>query len=224
MHVEPGTLKVFSDIGCPWAHVAIYRLHEARRGAGLEDDLDFDMHAFPLELINRRPTPKKILDLEILVAGDIAPDAGWQLWERPDYQYPVTTLLALEAVHAAKSQSLRAGEQLDRALRMAFFGESRTISMQHEILERAADCDAVDESRLEEDLATGAARTLVVEDFRIARSDEVQGSPHVFLANGMSEHNPGTKVEWRGASGRRYPVVVDDRPERYDELVRAAVG
>ncbi|MCA1690698.1 MAG: DsbA family protein, partial [Actinobacteria bacterium] len=34
--IAAGTIVVYSDIGCPWAHLAVYRLHAARRRLGLE--------------------------------------------------------------------------------------------------------------------------------------------------------------------------------------------
>lgn len=135
--VAAGTLVVYSDIACPWSHAAVYRLHETRRRLRLEGRVAFDHRAFPLELVNSRPTPRLELDAEIPVAGALAPRAGWQLWQAPASQYPVTTLPALEAVQAAKGQGLRASEELDRGLRRAFFGESRCISMRHVILEVA---------------------------------------------------------------------------------------
>lgn len=224
MEVAPGTIVVYADIACPWAHVAIYRLHQARRQTGLEGRITFDLHAFPLELVNRRPTPKTTLDAEIPVAGALAPDAGWQMWQRREFQYPVTTLLALEAVYAAKEQSPVASEQLDHELRVAFFGRSRTICLRHEILEAAALCDAVDVAALADSLDSGACRSRVMQDLAVAESDEVAGSPHVFLADGTNEHNPGTKIEWKGSHGRGFPVVVEDRPERYLELLDAAAA
>src|SRR5688500_7926303 len=106
--VAPGTVVVYSDIGCPWAHLAVFRLHRARSELGLQGAITFDMHAFPLEIFNEQPTPKKILDAEIAVAGALDPDAGWQMWQGAEAEYPVTMLPALEAVQAAKEQSLRA--------------------------------------------------------------------------------------------------------------------
>ena len=110
IEVPPGRLVVFADIGCPWAHVAIHRLHETRARLGLTAALLFNMRAFPLEHVNRRATPKNILDAEIPVAGAIEPDAGWQMWQRPEYEYPVTMLPALEAVQAVKEQGLPLSE------------------------------------------------------------------------------------------------------------------
>ncbi len=101
--VARGTVVVYSDIGCPWSHAAVWRLWDARARLGLDEAVRFDFRAFPLELINSRPTPKLTLDAEIPVAGALAPRAGWQIWQAPDWQYPSTMLPALEAVQAAKA-------------------------------------------------------------------------------------------------------------------------
>ena len=74
---------------------------------------------------------------------------------------PVTTLLPLEAVQAAKSQNLAASEQLDRALRVALFAESRCISMLHVVLDLAKQCTHVDAVALEAQLHRGTARGAV---------------------------------------------------------------
>lgn len=50
LDVALGTIVVHSDIGCPWAHVAVWRLHDARRRIGLEGAVSFDHRGFPLEL------------------------------------------------------------------------------------------------------------------------------------------------------------------------------
>ena len=222
IHVEPGTIAVFSDIGCPWSHLAVHRLHEARRRLGLEDKVRFDHRAFPLEVFNQRPTPKLVLDAEIPVCGGIAPDAGWQLWQGPDHEYPTSTLLALEAVQAAKAQGLQASEELDLALRRAFFADSRCISMRHVILDVAASCPSVDADRLRDDLDRGAARPAVLEQCRASESDDVQGSPHVFLPDGRDFHNPGIEMHWEGEEGEGFPVVDKDDPTVYDEILSAA--
>src|SRR5687768_6988867 len=174
-------IVVFADIGCPWAHVAIHRIHEPRARTGLDGAVVLDVHAFPRELVNGKPTPKKILDAEIPVTGALEPDAGWQMWQRPEHEYPVTMLPALEAVYAAKEQGLKVAEQLDRALRRGFFGASRNVSMRHEILEIAAAVPGLDVEELAAALDDGRARSALAADRPIAESDEVDGSPHVFV-------------------------------------------
>jgi predicted DsbA family dithiol-disulfide isomerase len=223
VEVARGTIVVFADIACPWSHVAVHRLHAARAAAGRDGELVFDMRAFPLELFNERPTPKRTLDAETPVAGALAPEAGWQMWARRDYEYPVTTLLALEAVQAAKEQGLRASEQLDRALRAAFFGASKSISMRHVVLEVAGGCAAVDAAALRDALDDGRARRRVLEQFEKA-DEAVRGSPHLFLPDGSDHHNPGVRIRWQGAHGRGFPVVESDEPGVYADIIERATN
>src|SRR5213078_466221 len=144
LDVAPGTLVVYGDIACPWSHLCVHGLRKARARLGLKDKVDLDLRGFPLELFNERPTPKRTLDAEIPVVGALDPSAGWKTWQRPEFEYPVTTLPALEAVQAAKTQGLRASEDLGCALRHAFFAESRTISLVPVILDVAKQCARVD--------------------------------------------------------------------------------
>lgn len=220
--IAPGTLVVYSDIGCPWAHLAVHRLHETRARLGLEESVGFDHRAFPLEIFNERPTPKLGLDSEIPVIGGLAPEAGWRLWHRRDHEYPVTTLPALEAVQAAKEQGLRASETLDRALRVALFAESRTISMRHEIRDVARGCDGIDADAVVDALDDGRARPAVLDQHRVAASGGVRGSPHLFLPGGGDAYNPGVDFEWKGPKGSRVLVVNRDDPAVYEELLSAA--
>ena len=53
---------------------------------------------------------------------------GFLPWQRPGFEWPVTALLAFEAVQAVKlTQGIEASERLDLALRRALFAESRSI-------------------------------------------------------------------------------------------------
>ena len=221
IEVPPGRIVVYSDIGCPWAHLAVFRLHRARSMLGLEKEVVLEHRSFPLELFNERPTPRKTLDAEIPVAGALEPDAGWQVWRKPDYQYPVTMLPALEAVHAARAQSDGAGEELDRALRVAFFGRSETVSMRHVILSVAGSCDSVDVDELATALDDGRFRRALMDDYENAQSAEVQGSPHVFVP-GENAHNPGIEMHWEGEHGGGFPVIDKDDPSVYEDLVERA--
>lgn len=209
---------LFADIACPWAHAAVHRWRAERARRGLEDGVFLDLRCFPLELVNRRATPKRTLDAEIPVAGSLAPEAGWQMWQRQPYDYAVSSLLALEAVQAAKEQGPKASEDLDYALRRAFFGESRNITLHHVVVEIASECPTVDEAALEAALRDGRARHRIFEDLRIAESDEVQGSPHFFLSGGPSWHNPGVEMHWVGDGGKGFPVVDKDDPGVYQEM------
>jgi predicted DsbA family dithiol-disulfide isomerase len=222
LHVAPGTLVVYSDVGCPWAHLAVHRLLAARDRLGLTpDDVVLDHRAFPLEIFNTRPTPRRIVSTEIPVVGGLDPQAGWQVWQGDLSTWPVTTLPALEAVQAAKEQGLAASERLDRGLRLAFFAESRCISMRHVILEVVEEC-GLDVDALRDALDAGRARRAVLDQQQAADDGDVQGSPHVFLPDGSSVHNPGVEMEWAGEHGVGFPVVSSDDPAVYDGLVRRA--
>lgn len=222
--VAPNTIVVWSDLACPWATVAVHRLHEARERAGLVDAVAFDHRAFCLEVINDQPTPKRILDAEVPVVGALAPELGWRVWRAPEAGYAVSTLLALEAVQVAKEQGLEASARLDRALRAAFFAGSRCVTMRHVVLEVAAECDGVDAGALREALDAGRGRRAVLEQTAAARDGKVQGSPHLFLPDGSDVHNPGVEKHWLGEPGEGFPVVDADDPSVYDDLVRRAAG
>ncbi len=225
VEVTPGTIVVYSDIGCPWAHVAVWRLHDARRRLGLEERVAFDHRVFPLELFNSQPTPRDELEVELDACSALAPRAGWQPWSAPAWAWPSTLLPPMEAVQAAKEQGLAASEQLDRGLRRAFWGESRCISLRHVILEVAAECDGVDLEALAEAFDTGRARHLVFEQYEVARSGAVDGSPHLFLSDGTNVQNPGIEATWEeGRDGFWRPTIVRDDPSAHDDLLRAAAA
>ena len=222
MEVARGTIAVWSDLGCPWSHAVVWRLWEARRRLGLTDRVRLDHHAFPLELFNSEPTPRPQLEAESLVAAALAPRAGWQPWSAPAHAWPVTMLLPLEAVQAAKLQSLAASEELDRGLRRAFWGESRCISLRHVILEVANECDSVDVSLLADALDHGRARRAVFDDWAIARRGEVRGSAHLFAPDGTNAQNPGISIGWSGGDDGETAVIEQDDPAAIDDLVRRA--
>ncbi|MDP9388854.1 MAG: DsbA family protein [Actinomycetota bacterium] len=219
----PGTVVVWSDLACPWAHVAIARFRRMRDELGLAGDVRLDHRAFPLEVINRRPTPKLVLDAEVPVAGALEPAAGWQMWRARESAYPGTVLLALEAVQAAKEQSLEASEALDAALRRALFAESRCISLRSVVLDVAGECEAVDAGVLAKTLDDGRARRTLMDQAEEAAGAGIQGSPHFFLPDGTDVHNPGVRFHWEGEKGRGFPVVDADDPSVYEDMLRRTV-
>jgi len=202
-------VTIWSDLGCPWARLAVERLWRARERLGA--DVALDHRVFALEVVNARPTPKPALDAETAVIGELLPEAGWSPWRGRDWEYPVTTLPAMEAVQAAKEQGLAASEQLDRALRAALFRESRCVSMRHVILDVAGGCDLVDPDALATALDDGRARSAVM----AAAPEGVRGSPHLFR-DGRDWHNPGIRMRWDG----HRPLVDADDPSVYESIVR----
>lgn len=220
---QPDTIVVYSDLNCSFAHLAVYRLHQTRHRLGLDGVLRFDHRAFPLELFNEHVNKRPGVDSEVSVVGALEPDAGWQLWQGPDWEYAVTTLPPLEAVQAAKAQGSDAAEQLDLGLRRAFWAQSRCISMRHVILDVAAATGVVDTTALAADLETGRARSLIFEHFAQARDGRVNCSPHVFLADGTELANPGVERRWiNGGFGVGFPHIDADNPDVYDGLLKHA--
>ena len=107
------------------------------------------------------------------------------------------------------------------ALRLAFWRDSRCITMRHEILDVASCCDTVNVDRLRDALDTGRARhDMMLMYFR--HRETVQGSPHFFLPDGRDVHNPGIEMHQVGEPGAGFLVVDSDDPSVYDEIVRTA--
>ncbi|NIH81645.1 DsbA family oxidoreductase [Amycolatopsis viridis] len=219
----PGTIQVWSDLLCPFAHVALHRLRVARERLGLQDQVRIDHHAFPLELFNG-PHPRPGTDSEAVGLGAIEPAAGFRLWTAADWLYPNTVLLANEAVAAAKAQGLGPAEDLDHALRRAFWVDNRTIGHRTVILEIAAETGTVDVGALTEALDTGRHRADVMADYAVAQTDEVNGSPHLFTADGTDVHNPGIAVHWEGPWASGFPVVDAHDSDWTDALLKKAAG
>ena len=222
MDVDPGTIVIHSDIGCPWAALAVHRLHATRARLGLTDAVALDHRAFALEEHNDQPTPKRVLDAEIPVIGGLEPDLGLRLWKGEAATWPVTTLLALEAVQAAKEQGLAASAALDLARRRAFFRESRCISLRSVVLDVVAASAAVDVDMLREALDSGRARRAVITQSQGAEEAGVNGRPHLFLPDGSDAFNPGIEMHWQGEHGTGFPVIDGDDPKVYEDLLERA--
>jgi predicted DsbA family dithiol-disulfide isomerase len=220
-NVSPGTVTVFTDVMCGWSTLALHRFYEARDAAGLTGRLHVDLQLFLLEDLNRTALKTSMIEPEKPAINALEPALGFKEWQRDPSEWPVTSLPANEAVHAAKEQSLEAAEELDMALRLAFWRDSRCISMRHEILDVATACREVDVDKLRDAFDTGRARGAMMRSY-FAHRDEVQGSPHFFLADGTDVANPGMELHQESKGGAEIPVVDDDEPGVYDGLVRHA--
>ncbi len=222
VEVDPGTIAIFSDLICPFTHVTLHRLFTARTRLGLDDTVRFRHHAFPIELLNEAPGTRHGSDSEIPVLGPLEPDAGWQIWQGPDYHYPSSVLLAYEAVQAATAQSLIAGERFDRAIRRAFWAESRPIHLHHELITISQTVADLDAAQLDADLRHGTYRHVVFDDLALARTDAVAMSPHLFLHDGTNAANPAIVVHWQGGWASGFPVIDKYNPDALNALLRAA--
>lgn len=212
------TVEVWSDLLCPFAHVGLLRLRRARTRLGLDGEVLLEHHTFPLELFDG-PHPRRGTDSEAVGLGQIEPEAQFRVWTAADDTYPHTVLLAAEAVHAASAQSLAAGEELDLALRRAFWTHSRSISHRAVILEVAGDVPVVDVADLEVALDNGSFRAAVMADYAVARTDAIPASPTFRFPDGPTVTNPGITVHWDGPWAAGFPVVDAHDAGVYDELL-----
>lgn len=220
----PGVVVFYGDIGCPWASLAVHRFRRRRSERNLDGAVVLDHRAFPLELFNEQLTPKTIVDSEVAVVGSHEPELGWNPWRRKEREYPSTTLLPLEAVQAAKADEVggpAASEDLDAALRSAWYADSRSIHLWSELLAVAGNVGSIDAAALAAALRSGAGRSSVFEQWEAAQQ-VAQGSPHLFLTDGSSVHNPGITLDWTSAQFHGFPVIVDDDPSVYDDLLDRA--
>jgi len=220
----PGAVVVFSDVACPWGTVVILRLHEARAALGLQDQVPIVHLAHPMELLNDRLLPRRIIDAEIPLCASVTPQFGWSLWQGRLDEYPVTSLLAAQAVQAARRQSELAAEELDLALRRAFFVQSRCISVRSEIRAAAGSCEHVDVPQLLDDLDDGEVYEAVLRQSATAMAGAASCSGYVVLPDGSGVCNPGVRTEWHGRLPGGTPVLVADEPDVYRQLVEMAAG
>ena len=179
---EPAPIAMYADLHCPYAYVAAYRLRRLRdeyRGRVLVAH-----KSLALEYVNRQPTPKPILDNEAPVVLLSEPDIPYQPWSRPESEWPVTMWPAFEAVKCAERQSPELADELDWAIRVAFFADHRCISMR-DVLFELAEKVGLDMARFADDFDGGVARRQVLEEAREGWERlKVEGSPTFVLPSG----------------------------------------
>jgi predicted DsbA family dithiol-disulfide isomerase len=187
--VEPIHIAMYADLACPFAYVTAYRLRKLRdeyRGT-----IVIEHKSLSLEYINKEPTPKAVLELELPVLVQEEPGIPYQPWQRPESEWPVTIWPAFEAVKCAERQSLLLADELDWALRVAFFAQSRCISMRHVLFELAQQVD-VDMERFADDFDHGVTKYQVLQEAQEGWERlHVEGSPTFVLPSGKQISNVG---------------------------------
>lgn len=191
-------VEIWSELHCPWALVAIHRLRKARHEHGL--DVVFVPRAWPLEWVNSRGTPREIVTTETAALASHEPDL---FTAYRGESWPSTFLPAFELVAAARRLcGVVAAEEVDYALRLAFFRDSVDVSIAaglYRALELAAGTIALDPEALMDLWRESDVRSDVAADYRESRGVRIQGSPQVVWPDGSSDHNPGmTDHEWHG--------------------------
>lgn len=192
-------IEIWSDIHCPWALIAVHRLRQAREHLAAE--ITFTPRAWPLEWVNERGTPRDVVTAETAVLAGQEPDL---FNAYTNESWPSTFLPAFELVAAARRcHGLAVAEDVDYALRLAFFRDSVDVSIAAGLrralgiaagLNGGIDVEAVMRTWLD-----SPVRGDVAADFRHSRRLPIQGSPQIFWPDGSTTHNPGmTDHYWRG--------------------------
>jgi predicted DsbA family dithiol-disulfide isomerase len=189
------TIELYSDIHCPWAYMALYRLR--RVWPDYRGRVRVQFRSLSLELKNHRPTPLPVLRVEVPLMQQQEPELPIRQWTAPEWRFVPTLLPAFEASHAAAEQGDDAVWELQWQLRHAFFHENRTICMRF-VLEDLAQKAGLDVKCFLADWDSGRFRRAVEADSHHGWEElQVPGSPTFVLPSGEQIPNPGAiKVEW----------------------------
>lgn len=178
----PIQIELYSDVHCPYAYLTAYRLRQL--GDEYRHKIAIVHRSLSLEYINNRSTPKQILDNETPIILLEEPGIPYQPWFRPASEWPVTMWPAFEAIKCAERQSFEQADDLDWAIRQAFFAESRCISMRHVLFELAKQV-GLDMDRFTADFDGGLGKRAVLEEAQMGwETLKVEGSPTFVLPSG----------------------------------------
>lgn len=227
----PVRIAMYADLTCPYAYLAACRLRSvcgAYRGRVV-----IEHKSLALEYVNREPTPKPVLDSELpplmLLAGE--PNIPYQPWHRPESEWPVTIWPAFEAVKCAEQQSLELADELDWAIRVAFFNDSRCISMRHVLIDLAGQV-GLDIKRFSHDLDRGSGKARAIEEARAGWEQlRVPGSPTLVLPDGRQISDLGlpeieldAEQHQRATRFRPAPCVGSDCLDLYRRILDEAAS
>jgi predicted DsbA family dithiol-disulfide isomerase len=204
-------ITIWSDIHCPWAYVALLRLHRMRDYLGA-DRLVFDLRSYPRELAGGEKIKAETTQLEVVALAQLEPTAFSAL---PDRAWPTSNLPAWEAQKWGFSMGQETGESFDLALRRAVFLHGHNLSVRSELL-AVAETEGLVADQLGVALDDGRFRKAVSADLDDALSQAVVGSPHIVLPDGTAHHNPG--ITYRVERG--IPIIISDHPSVYEELIQ----
>jgi predicted DsbA family dithiol-disulfide isomerase len=172
---------MYADLACPFAYVVHgywQRLREEYDGK-----IALRHRSLALEYVNREPTPKGMLEVELPLLLANEPGIPYAPWLAPDAEWPVSIWPAFEAVTCAGLQSLSLADELAWEIRVAFFNEHKCISMRHVLLE-LADRSGLDIGQFEADFDEGRGKQQVIDDARGGwETLRVPGSPTWLLSS-----------------------------------------
>jgi predicted DsbA family dithiol-disulfide isomerase len=215
-------IVVYSDVGCPWANIAVERLLRTLLDMGLDREIGIDHRAFSLEMLNDQPIPSDVLNAEVPTLRELEPAAPWPDGPGP-WRFTASTLVALEAVQAAKEQGVEASVRLDRAFRRAMFEDLAQLETPQQVIDVAREVGGIDVDALEGALRAGRGHEEVRRHTAESTNDLVTGSPTLLLPDGSAHHNPGISMHWEDEPGERL-VIESDEPGVYAHLVERSLA
>lgn len=185
----PTVIAMYADLACPYAYVSAYRLRSLRKE--IRTSVAVAHKSLALEYINREPTPKALLEAELPILVREEPGIPYQPWQRPASEWPVTMWPAFEAVKCAEWQSLELADELDWALRVAFFAQSRCISLRHVLFDLAEQV-GLEMGRFADDFDRGRTKYQVLAEAQEGWERlHVAGSPTFVLPSGRQISDVG---------------------------------
>lgn len=191
-HSQPVRIAMYSDVHCPYAYLSAYRLRKLRDE--YQGRIIIEYKSLSLEYKNNQVTPKGILDNETPALMLSETDIPYQPWHRPLTEWPVTMWPAFEAIKCAERQNAKLAEDLDWAIRSAFFADSRCISMRYVLFELAEKV-GVDMQRFSYDFDHGVTKHLVLQEAQKGWEQlKVPNSPTFVLSSGKQFSNPGQSI------------------------------
>lgn len=209
-------LVVYSDLRCPWAHVAVRRLLASAEQQGVGSELCVDHRWFPLD-DGAMPVDGEALDRKLSAFPALEPSATWHRWTGTEGAFPTSAHPAAAWVQGAKRVSPAASMALDRALREALFADGRDISDESVVADVAGGVAEVDVELVRREVASGRPDDELDRHAELARSELVPASPTIVLTDGTTWTNPG--IDFHDEAG--VPVVDTDDPGVHADIVEA---
>lgn len=172
MVVDPPVLEIFADVLCPFAHVGIHKVVEARlERRGSEPRLW--IRAWPLETVNDAPWDAELIAAEVAaLRATVAPElfSGFDATN-----FPSTSRPALAVAAAAYRIGPILGEAVSLELRNRLWEHGQDIA-DDDVLGQVCDLHSIevtddDHASIERDHAEGEARGVVGSPFFFAGSE-----------------------------------------------------
>jgi predicted DsbA family dithiol-disulfide isomerase len=165
-------IEVFADVVCPFTHVGLRRLSEARHAHDIT--IPMRVRAWPLELVNGAPLDPDLATKEIAALREqVAPElfAGFDA-----ATFPRTSIPAFGLVAAAYAVDDATGETVSLAVREALFEQGDDIS-DYDVLRAIGRPFGIEP--FDRNIAESAVRA----DWERGKARGVNGSPHFFVGD-----------------------------------------